>query len=154
MIKVEQKASYKEGKQQMNDRIFNRLTIEINKAYYTCTRYKILSTFAYLYHEKELTPAELGNFVRISDQFLQVDEHHYFINFSHTEQDGAFKASQNLLLYLDKHFNTTTSCIAIDTFNVSQSPKIVLNRLVQILDETRKNSYTRIEDEDILNGII
>lgn len=138
----------------MDNKILNRLTIEINKAYYVYKRYKVLSTFAFIYSEKELTPTELGKFVRISDQFLQIDEHHYFINFVHTEQNAAFKASQNLLLYLDKHFNNTTSCIAIDTFDISNTPRMVMNRLKQILDETKKSSYTRIEDEDILNGII
>lgn len=137
----------------MDDYIKNRLKIEINKAYYTKKRYSVPSTFAILYHEKELDVAQLGKFVRISDHLLKMDDHHYFLNFAFTEQDGAFKASQNLIMYLDKYFNDTTSCVAIDTFDITLSPTIVLNRLMQILNETRKNSYTRIEDENILNEL-
>ena len=138
----------------MEDRIFKRLTIEIDRAYYTFTRYMAPSTFAFLYSEKELTPTELGDFVRISDKFLQIDKNHYFINFVFTEQDGAFKASQNLILNLDIFFKDSSSCIAIDTFDASKSPRIVINRLHQILKETKKNPYSRIEDEDVLNGIV
>ena len=138
----------------MEDRVFNRLTIEINRAYYTFKRYMAPSTFAFLYIEKELTPTQLGEFVRISDKFLEVDKNHYFINFVFTEQDGAFKASQNLILNLDIFFQDSVSCIAIDTFDASKSPRIVINRLHQILKETKKNPYSRIEDEDVLNGII
>ena len=138
----------------MEDIIRKRLEIEINKAYYTSKRYHTVSTFAFLYHEKPLPVDILGSYVRISDHILKVDEHHYFINFTFTEQTGAFKAAQNLLLYLDKYFNNRTSCIALDTFDTTQSPRIVLNRLIQILQETKKHSYCRIEDENILNEMI
>jgi len=138
----------------MQDHIKKRLEIEINKSYYTAKRYGAISTFVFLYHEKELPVAVLGKFVRISDHLLKIDDNHYFINFTFTEPEDAFKAAQNLLLYLDKHFNNRTSCIALDNFDTSQSPRIVLNRLMQILKETQKNSYTRIEDENILNEII
>ena len=152
MMSEEQKASFK-GKK-MEDFIKNRLKIEINKAYYIAKRYKSLSTFAILYH-KDILPVDiLGKFVRISDHLLKIDDHHYFINFTFTHQEDAFKAAQNLLLYLDRHFNNRTSCIALDTFNITQSPTIVLNRLIQILHETKKSSYTRIEDENILNEIV
>jgi len=138
----------------MEDYIKNRLKIEINKAYYIAKRYKSASTFAILYHEEILPVDILGKFVRISDHLLKIDEHHYFVNFTFTKQEDAFKAAQNLLLYLDRHFNNRSSCIALDTFDTTQSPTIVLNRLVQILNETKKSSYTRIEDENILNEIV
>jgi len=138
----------------MDERIKNRLKIEINKAYYSYKRYKVDSTFAMLYHEKELPVDTLGKIVRISDHLLKVDEHHYFINFVHTNHNNAFKAAQNLLHALDNHFNNRTSAIAIDTFDTTQTPNLVLNRLWQILKEIRKNSYTRIDDENILNEII
>jgi len=138
----------------MDQKLFNRLQILVNKTYYTSKRYKVPSTFAYLYHADPLTVEDLGKFVRISDHFIKMDENHYFINFAYTEQDDAFKASQNLLLYLDKHFNNSTSCIALDTFNTSNSAKIVFNRLERILAETKKDPYSRIEDENILDGFI
>lgn len=137
----------------MENRLLNRVNILINRAYYTASRYNVPATFAYLYHEESLTPKELGKYVRKSDYFVKVDANHYFIHFAHTEQDNAFKASQNLLHYLDRHFNNTSSSIAIDTFNPAKSPKIVYNRLVQILDTAKKSHYSRIEDENILNGM-
>jgi len=135
----------------MEDYIRDRLKIEINKTYYIAKRYNSTNSFAILYHEDELSVDVLGKFVRISDHILRIDEHHYFINFTFTDQENAFKAAQNLLFYLDKHFNNRTSCIALDNFDIKQSPTIALNRLMQILKETKKSSYTRIEDENILN---
>ncbi len=138
----------------MSDELFNRLRIEINKTYYTSSRYKVEFTFALLYHKKELSIDELGDLIRVSDIFFQIDDEHYFINFAFTEQDGAFKASQNLIVYLDKHFQDFTSCIAIDTFDKSKTPKMVLNRLKQILHEIKRNPESRIEDDSILNKMI
>ncbi len=136
----------------MTDNIFNRINIEIKRTYYIHKRYKSESTFALIYYEGVLSPIELSEFVRISDKFVQIDENYCFIDFAFTSQENAYKAAQNLLMYLDNHFNSRRTCIAIDTFNVSHSPKIVISRLMQILKETRKSSYTRIEDEDILNS--
>ena len=138
----------------MDKKIKNRLQIEINKAYYSYKRYKIDSTFAILYHEEDLPVDKLGKIVRISDHLLKIDENHYFINFVHTNHNNSFKASQNLLHSLDLLFNNTTSCIAIDAFDITQSPTIVLNRLQQILNAIQKSSRTRIDDENILNEII
>ena len=135
----------------MEDRIFNRLQILIKRAYYIEERYKLNSTFAYFYFEGDLSTLDLGKFLRISDQFIKIDENHYFVNFSFTKQSDAFKASQNLLLYLDKHLQNRSAIVALDTFDRSKSPRVVLNRLQQILSETRKKHYSRIEDEDVLN---
>jgi len=140
--------------QAINDKIFKRLEIEVKKTYYTFTRYLSPSTFAFLYFEGELSVEELGEHLRISDKFLKIDDNHYFINYMFTEQNGAFKASQNLLLNLDKHFENTKSCIAVDTFDANKTPRIVINRLMEILKETQKSSYSRIEDESILNGVL
>ncbi len=138
----------------MTDNIFNRIKIEVKRTYYTYERYKSESTFVLLYHEKELNPDQLAVYVRISDKFVKIDNNHYFINFAYTSQEDAFKASQNLLLYLDNYFNDRTSCIAIDIFKSSSTAQAVISRLMQILKETKKSSYTRIEDEEILNGLI
>ncbi|MDQ7043366.1 MAG: hypothetical protein Q9M40_09610 [Sulfurimonas sp.] len=137
----------------MDKYIRNRLEIEIAKAYYTAKRYKAVSTFAILYFEGELTVSDLGKYMRVSDHLLQIDDNHYFINYTFTEPSGAFKASQNLILYLDKHLGNEKSCIALDTFDVTQSATIVLNRLTQILAAIKENAYSRIEDENILNEL-
>jgi len=138
---------------QLNEKIKKRLEIEIKKAYYSAQRYKAVSTFAFLFHTKELSPTELGSLLRISDHILKIDDHHFFINFTQTSHEDAFKAAQNLLFKLDNHFKDQTSAIAIDNFNVNQTPSIVLHRLVEILHEVRKHSYTRIDDESILNDL-
>jgi len=138
----------------MNKNNLNRVKTEIKKAYYAHARYHIVATFALLYHTKLINVCELKKYLRVSDDFIRIDNHHFFINFSNTKQENAFKASENLLLYLDKDFHDTTSCIAIDTFDISKTPQMVINRLMQILDATKHNSYERIEDENILDELI
>ncbi|MCX6074721.1 MAG: hypothetical protein NTY39_10410 [Campylobacterales bacterium] len=107
--------------------------------------------FALLYHEEPLSVVELAKYVRTSDHLIKLDDQHYFIIFTFTSQENSYKASQNILHKLDRHFNNYTTCIALDTFNTSKEPQNVLNRLKQILIETRKNSYIRVEMEDILD---
>ncbi|WP_373035600.1 hypothetical protein [Sulfurimonas sp.] len=137
----------------MTDNIFNRIKVQIKRTYYVYERYDTLATFALIYHEKKLSPEQLAGFLRVSDQFIMLDDNHYFINFTYTSQKDAFKASQNLLLYLDHFFNDSKTYIALDSFNTNYSPQVVLSRLRQILAETKKNSYSRIEDESILSGV-
>jgi hypothetical protein len=53
---------------------------------------------------------------------------------------------------LDNFFNNTSTCIALDAFDTSYSAQLVLNRLKRILSQIRKESYTRLEDENILTN--
>ncbi len=134
----------------MNENILTRLYAQIKKAYYTFERYDNTSTFSLLYHEQPLSVVDLSNFVRISDHLIELDEHHYFLIFSYTSHSNTYKAVQNLVHHLDNHFKNTTSCVVIDSFDLTNSPSLVLNRLQQILTETRKSSFSRAEDESIL----
>lgn len=138
----------------MCDPIFNRFEIEVKRAYYISKRYETLSTFALLYFDKELSVEQLAIYLRVSDKFLLINENTYFINFTFTSQEDTFKACQNLLLELDNNFNNRNSCIGIESLDINLSPKMLLNKLTQILQETKKSSYGRIEDESILNHII
>ncbi|MEA2111641.1 MAG: hypothetical protein U9P71_06285 [Campylobacterota bacterium] len=131
--------------------IINRINVQVKKSYYTFERYNSVSTFALLYHEEPMTVVELSSFVRISDHFIQIDDNHYFITFAFTTQDNTYKAVQNLVHHLDNHFNNRKTCIAIDNFDVTNAPHLVFNRLQQILEETKRNSFTRVEDESILD---
>ncbi|MGD9970440.1 MAG: hypothetical protein AB7S65_08285 [Sulfuricurvum sp.] len=135
----------------MGSDITNRVNVQIKKAYYVNARYGVDATFALLYHTQPLTVVELSKYVRISDHLISLDEHHFFIVFAFTAHDGAYKACQNLLYNLDGYFNDVSTCIALDTFDPSHSPQIVLNRLNLILSETRKKSFVRIETEEILD---
>lgn len=135
----------------MNANITNRINVSIKKTYYTFERFQVEATFALLYHEELINVMELSKFVRISDQLMQLDENHYFIIFAFTSQENAYKASQNLIQKLDAYFNNRTSCIAVDAFDKSKTPDSVLNRLKQIMIETRKSSYIRVETDDILD---
>jgi hypothetical protein len=134
----------------LDERLKNRLKIMIEKSYYVKERYNIESTFALLYHEKPLTPAELGKFIRKSDHFLEIDEHHHFINFMYISHTDAFKASQNLIFALDKYFQNNTTNIAVDTFESIKTPTMVYNRLNDILKAIIDDPYNRVEDETIL----
>jgi tRNA A37 threonylcarbamoyladenosine synthetase subunit TsaC/SUA5/YrdC len=136
----------------MTQAIKIRVHAQIKKAYYTFERYHNPSTFALLYHEKALTLEELAKYVRISDHFIALDEHHYFLIFSFTSANNSYKASQNLIHHLDNHFNNHNSAIALDSFDPTNSPHLVINRLQQILDQTRKTSFSRVEDETILES--
>ena len=135
----------------MTDDTFTRIETEITKAFYIYKRYKSLSSFVLLYHEKELTEEQLGSFVRVSDKFIKVNSNVCFINFTFIAYEDIFKASQNLLRELDHFFNDRTSCIAVSSFDTTNSPKMIINRLTQILNETKKRSYERIENEHILD---
>lgn len=132
--------------------VLNRFEILIKKTYYIHDRYNVEATFGLLYHEPPLTVQELGRVLRISDELIPLDEHQMFIIFTFTAQANAIKASQNVLQKLDHHFNNTTSCIALDRFDTAKSAPIVLGRLRQILAETCRRSFARIENESILDG--
>lgn len=135
----------------MSIAILDRLDVLIKKFYYIYERYAVDATFALLYHEKPLSVVELSKYIRISDQLIPLDDNHYFIIFTFTAQKNAYKAAQNILQRLDSYFNDTATCIALDSFDTSKSSQIVLSRLKQILAETRKNSYIRVEMEDIID---
>lgn len=135
----------------MRSNILKRINVIIKKVYYTHERFQINTTFAMLYYEEPLNVVELAKYVRISDQLIQLDENHYFIVFEFTSHNNAYKASQNIINSLDIHFNNNACCIALDSFNPSISPQNVLNRLKMILTEIRKNTYIRIETEEILD---
>jgi hypothetical protein len=135
----------------MSHEISNRINVLIKKTYYTFERFNVDATFALLYHEEPLSVIELSKYVRISDQLISVDEHHYFIIFAFTSQENAYKAAQNIIQKLDNYFNNHTTCMAVDTFDKSKNPVNVVNRLKQIMTETRKSSYVRVETDDILD---
>jgi len=132
----------------------NKLEDEINKAYYANEKYNVLATFAMVYHEKKISIKKMGKFLRSTDKFFHIDNNHYFIIFHYTIHDNAYKASQNLLLKLDEYFQNLSTSIAISSFNGTKSPTIVINRLKQIIEEVKKSSFTRIEDESILDSQI
>lgn len=133
--------------------ILDRVNVLVKKTYYTFDRFNVDATFALLYHETPLNVVELSQFIRITDQIIPLDDNHYFIIFAFTSQENAYKASQNILYNLDQLLNNQTSCIALDTFDTKKSSKAVLTRLHQILSETRKSSYIRVETEEILDQI-
>ncbi|MBN2895345.1 MAG: hypothetical protein JXK05_05590 [Campylobacterales bacterium] len=125
--------------------------MQINRSYYTYQRYKVETAFALLYHHGALGVETLARYLRLSDQFVRYDAHHYFIVFAHTNAANAYKASQNLLLNLDNYFNDRSSAIAIDLFDPSNSVQIVLGRLSQILDVAKATPDARIQDETVLD---
>jgi len=132
--------------------VMNRLYAQITKTYYAFKRYNVDATFALVYIEQPLKLDEFGKMVRITDQLIPIDTNHYFIIYTYTKEETAYKASQNLLLKLDHFLNNHTSCIALDSFDLNKSPDNVLRRLKQILSVTRQNSYSRIENETILDS--
>ncbi len=138
----------------MTQEVKDRLLIEIKKACAAYKRYSITSIFAILYHDKPLSITELSQYIRASDGIYTIDEHHYFINYAYSKEQGAFKACQNLIHNLDKHFNDQSSYMAMSSFDETQTPTIVLNRLNQILAEMKKHPESRIEDENILGSMV
>lgn len=129
----------------------NRVDVLIKKTYYVYERFEVNATFAMLYTEQPIEVVKLSEYVRISDQLIKLDENHYFIIFAFTEHKNAYKASQNVIHKLDMHFNNSSSCIALDTFDTNKSSRSVLSRLMQILIEIKKAPNTRIETEDIFD---
>ena len=135
----------------LDDELKTRLNAEVVRAHYTYDRYNAESTFALVYHEEDIPLDKLGSFVRVSDRLVRVSDKMHFVIFNFTPQNDAYKASRNLLKSLDNHFHNTTSCIAIDAPSKTDTIHMVMNKLYQILQETRKNSVARIEYADILD---
>lgn len=131
----------------MDEHIKNRLVIEIEKAYYISKRYNAVTTFSFLYFEGELDSSSLGKFIQISDHILKIDANRYFINYTFSKQQEAFKASRNLLLHLDKHLSNSCTRIALDTFDITRPPLNVLDNLSNILEKIKNNDRVRIEDK-------
>ncbi len=129
----------------------HKIHFQIKKIEQIYKRYKVASTFAMLYHEKELSLKVLSELVRFSDKLIKFDDHHYFIVFTYTQEHDAYRGAANLLYNLDKYFENTTTYIAVDTLDANNSPKIVLSRLTQILEEIKKHSYLRVASEDIFD---
>jgi hypothetical protein len=136
----------------LNEELKIRLNAEIGRAHYTYERYKVDATFALVYHEKDISLEQLGSLIRVSDKLVSINENLHFVIYNFTTQDDAYKASRHLLNSLDKHFHNTTSCIAIDSPSKTDSTHMVMNKLHQIILETKKNSVTRIEYSDILDN--
>lgn len=132
----------------------NRYDHMVDKTYYIHERYGVPATFALLYHGQPLDVETLGSFMRLSDHVIDVDENHFFIIFSFTEEANAHKAAQNMLSHLDGLFKEPCCCIAIDSFDTSKTPYSVLCRLKQILTEIRKHGFKRIDNENILDGFL
>lgn len=131
-----------------------RLEAEINRAFYANDKYNLIATFVMVYYDKEISVEDMGKYVRATDRFIQIDESHCFIIFHYTAQENAYKASQNLLLKLDKHFQNSNAVIAIDDFDKSESPALIICKLKQIIKEIKKNSLVRVEDKSLLDSKI
>jgi hypothetical protein len=138
----------------LDEDLKTRLNAEIGRAHYTYERYKVDYTFALVYHEKDIELDVLGSYVRVSDKLVRIDENMHFVIYNFTTQDDAYKASKNLLNNLDNHFHSTKSCIAVDAPAKTDTTHMVLNKLDQILQETKRSSVSRIEYEDILDNAL
>ena len=138
----------------LNDQTRKRLESEVNRVHDACKRYGSTTSSAIVYHEKDLDLELLGSFLRKNDKIVELDNNHHFIMFCYTSESEAYEAAKNLLSKLDKHFKNTTSCIAIDSACKNDSTNMMINKLLQILKETKKNSISRIEYEDILDEIV
>jgi hypothetical protein len=138
----------------LDDDLKTRLNAEIGRAHYTYERYNVDYTFALVYHEKDIELDLLGSYVRVSDKLVRISESLHFVIYNFTTQDDAYQASKNLLNNLDKHFDSTNSCIAIDAPVKTDSTHMVMNKLDQILQETKKSSVSRIEYGDILDNAL
>jgi len=132
--------------------VSKRFDVLIKKNYYNYERYGVDAIFALLYHVRPLDVEDLGAFLRLSDHLHRLDDNHYVIVFTFTDNGGAHKASQNLLYRLDNHFLDNESRIALDSFDTAFNAGMVLNRLRQIMLEVRKRPHIRIDNETILDG--
>jgi hypothetical protein len=137
----------------MDDKTRTRLELEISKIHDACERYDSDTSSAIVYHEKEIDLPLIGSFLRKNDKVIRLDENHHFIMFFFTSESEAYEAAKNLLAKLDHHFQNSTSCIAIDSACKNDSTNMMINKLIQILKETKKNSISRIEYEDVLDEI-
>lgn len=138
----------------LDDYLKTRLNAEIGRARYTFERYQADYTFALVYHEKDIELEVIGSYVRVSDKLVKINENMHFVIYNFTTHNEAYDASRNFLNNLDKHFGSTSSCIAIDKPLKTDSTNMVMNKLDQILQETKKSSASRIEYADILDNAL
>ncbi|QFR50105.1 hypothetical protein FJR48_10355 [Sulfurimonas lithotrophica] len=131
-----------------------RLESEVNRVHDACKRYESNTSSAIVYHEKDIDLVLFGSFLRKNDKIIKLDNHHHFIMFCYTSESEAYEAAKNLLSKLDSHFQNTTSCIAIDSACKNDSTNMMINKLLLIIKETKKNSVSRIEYDDILDEIV
>jgi len=137
----------------IDEQAYNLLEKEIEKTHYNARRYNSISTFGLLYFDGILHDTDLRNLLRLSDFFLKLNEHYYFLNFHYTSENDAIKAGENLIFNLDKTLENRKSYLAVDRINVTETTKSTINRLYQILQETIKRENNRVEDENILNEL-
>ncbi len=137
----------------LDDQTKTRLESEISRVHDACDRYGSDVSSAIVYHEKDIDLSLFGSFLRKNDRVIRLDENHHFVMFFFTSESEAYDAAKNLLAHLDIHFNDKTSCIAIDSACKNDSANMMINKLLQILKETKKNSISRIEYEDILDEV-
>lgn len=137
----------------LDDKKRARLESEVMKVLDACKRYSSNASSAIVYHEKSIDLALIGSFLRKNDRIIKLDENHHFIMFCFTSESESYNAAKHLLAKLDSYFENTTSCIAIDSACKNDSINMMINKLLQILQETKKNSVSRIEFEDILDEI-
>ncbi|WP_373071530.1 hypothetical protein [Sulfurimonas sp.] len=137
----------------LDDNTRTRLESEINRMNDASERYGSDILSAIVYHEKDIDLALFGSFLRKNDKVVRLDKNHHFVMFYFTSEQEAYEAAKHLLAQLDDHFENTTSCIAIDSDWKNDSTNMLINKLYQILQETKKHSVSRIEYEDILDEI-
>lgn len=137
----------------INENTKKILELEINKAHDMYKRHASESSVGIIYHEKDIDEELFESFFRKNDKVVKLDKNHYFVMFLFTPEREAYEAAKNLLARLDKYFHDTTSCIALDSACKNDSVNMIINKLLQILKETKKNSISRIEYEDILDEL-
>ena len=138
----------------LDDKTKKILELEIGKVHDACERYDSQNSAAIVYHEKDVDTELLSGFLRKNDVVIRLDDNHHFIVFGYTSDSEAYNAAKHLLAELDKYFKSSTTCIAIESACKYDSANIMLNKLLQILNETKKNSISRIEYEDILDEVV
>lgn len=124
----------------------------VKKIYYIHERYQVDATFTMLHVKHPVEVDEIAKMIRSSDEIYGIAPDKFFIAFTFTDQESARRACVNLLKKLDRHFNDHSATIALDDFDPSKSPQVVVSRLMQIIEEISKRPYIRIESESILDS--
>jgi hypothetical protein len=116
------------------------------KEFYRFNRHNIVSTMAFVESNEPLDFLKIKQNIRILDEISEINKNFYFIIFSYTTIDKAYKASQNLI----SKFHNVIIHIVLEEFKKSDKKHTdIIRRINSIMNETKKSNESLICDESI-----
>jgi predicted glutamine amidotransferase len=122
---------------------------QLEKEFQRYKRYKIESTIILMESSEKICLKLLKSKMRKLDEILKISDYCYLIIFSYTNLEDSYKASQNLISFLNKNLIH----ISMDNYQSSDKDHFyIIRRLNNILNEVKKNEYSLVSDNSIFES--